>query len=610
MDAANLLKPMLARGELRCIGATTLKEYRLHVEKDAAFERRFQPVHVSEPTVPATVSILRGLKERYENHHGIRITDAALVLAAKLADRYIQNRFLPDKAIDLVDEACAFVRVQLDSRPERIDQLERQILQLEIEKTALQSEKDDASKKRLQDVQKEISTLQEELRPLQLRYEEEKHRIDEQTGLQNKVLDIERKISIAIRERDMAKAADLQYGALPEVQLSLKEVSEKLEKERQKTGGEADMVKDTVDENTIAGIVSKWTGIPVAKLTSSEKHKLLHLADTLHGRVIGQDEAVEAVSEAILRSRSGLARPNQPMGSFLFLGPTGVGKTELAKALAFELFDDDKHIVRIDMSEYMEQHSVARLIGAPPGYVGHDEGGQLTEAVRRRQFQVVLFDEVEKAHPSVLNILLQVMDDGRLTDSQGRTVDFTNTVIILTSNLGAEHLQADLQLHSSGVISREAKEKVMRVVRSHFRPEFLNRLDDTVIFHPLGKEMLREIMQLQMKAISDRLKDRNVEIKLTESAIDYVIATAFVPEYGARPIRRFLEKYVTTEISKMLIAGTVDKNCVLEIKAVNPMSTDISQAKLIFNVIPKKETDTMDVDEPKPSRGGRRMRSN
>merc|ERR1712227_64546 len=457
----------------RCIGATTLKEYRLHVEKDPAFERRFQPVHVPEPSVNATISILRGLKERYETHHGIRITDHALVLAAKLADRYIQNRFLPDKAIDLVDEACANVRVQLDSRPEIIDKLERSLLQLEIEEAALKMEKDSYSANRLQNVQEEISKIKEELTPLVMRYEEEKELITNQQNLQAKIGELERKISIAMRERDQQKVIDLKHFALPDVQEQLRLVEARIEQDRQERiikrsnknpyintcnegkeidtfdltmdeedhNGQKDLLSEIVDENKIAEIVSRWTGIPVTKLNASEKQRLLYLSKALHKRVIGQNEAIDSVSEAVLRSRAGLARPNQPTGSFLFLGPTGVGKTELAKALAEELFGDEKHILRIDMSEYMEQHSVARLIGAPPGYVGHEDGGQLTEAVRRRQFQVILFDEVEKAHPSVLNILLQVLDDGRLTDSQGRTVDFTNTVIILTSNLGAEYLQ-------------------------------------------------------------------------------------------------------------------------------------------------------------------------
>ncbi|KAM3575108.1 hypothetical protein VYU27_003021 [Nannochloropsis oceanica] len=625
MDAANLLKPMLARGELRCIGATTLKEYRQHVEKDPAFERRFQPVLVGEPSVPATISILRGLKERYESHHGIRITDAALVLAAKLADRYIQNRFLPDKAIDLVDEACSMIRVQLDSRPERIDQLERALLQLEVEATALRREEDVQSKARLTEVEKEMATIKDELQPLQLRYEAEKGQVNEQQRLQNKVLELQRKISVALRDRDMAQVADLRYIALPEVEKRLVEVSAEIEAKRG-DAAESGMVREVVDEQSIAEIVSRWTGIPVNKLTASERQKLLSLADVLHERVVGQEEAVEAVAQAVLRSRAGLSRPEQPTGSFLFLGPTGVGKSELAKALAQELFDDEKHMVRIDMSEYGEQHSVARLIGAPPGYIGHDEGGQLTEAVRRKPYSVVLFDEVEKAHVSVFNVLLQVLDDGRLTDSQGRIVNFKNTIIILTSNLGAEHLQKaaldsstsnlsdDEDSASNGngngrsnkkskkeggstVISEDVRGKVMAVVRRHFRPEFLNRLDDIVIFSPLSRKQLRSIMQLQMAAISNRLKDRNIEIHLAEDGLDHVLAKAYVPEYGARPIRRYLEKTITTQVSRLLIAGTLDRDQTLEISAQKPEGGTWADSELAFNVTPRSAAGaSMEVD--------------
>lgn len=556
MDAANLFKPMLARGQLRCIGATTLEEYRKYVEKDAAFERRFQQVYVAEPSVPDTISILRGLKEKYEGHHGVRIQDRALVMAAQLSARYITGRHLPDKAIDLVDEACANVRVQLDSQPEEIDNLERKRMQLEIELHALEKEKDKASKARLVEVTKELDDLRDKLQPLKMKYQKEKERIDEIRRLKQKREELLLSAQEAERRYDLARAADLRYGAIQEVEAAIARL--------ESNATDVTMLTETVGPEHIAEVVSRWTGIPVTRLGENDKEKLIGLAERLHQRVVGQNAAVASVAEAVLRSRAGLGRPQQPTGSFLFLGPTGVGKTELAKALAEQLFDDENLIVRIDMSEYMEQHSVARLIGAPPGYVGHEEGGQLTEAVRRRPYSVVLFDEVEKAHTSVFNTLLQVLDDGRLTDGQGRTVDFRNTVIIMTSNLGAEHLLSGLVGKST---MEAAREKVMAEVKRHFKPELLNRLDEVVVFDPLSHEQLRQVARLQMKDVAKRLAERGVALAVTDAALDYVLAESYDPVYGARPIRRWLEKKVVTELSKMLIREEIDENSTVFIDA-------------------------------------------
>ncbi|GKA91899.1 chaperone protein ClpB1 [Tanacetum coccineum] len=556
MDAANLFKPMLARGQLRCIGATTLEEYRKYVEKDAAFERRFQQVLVAEPSVPDTISILRGLKERYEGHHGVRILDRALVVAAQLSSRYITGRFLPDKAIDLMDEACANVRVQLDSQPEEIDNLERRRMQLEVELHALEKEKDKASKARVVEVSKELDDLREKLRPLTMKYNKEKERTDEIRRLKQKREELMVALQEAERRTDIVRAADLRYGALQEVEAAIAKI--------EGTTDENVMLTETVGPDQIAEVVSRWTGIPVTRLGTNEKERLIGLSERLHQRVVGQNQAVSAVAEAVLRSRAGLGRAQQPTGSFLFLGPTGVGKTELAKALAEQLFDDEKLMIRIDMSEYMEQHSVARLIGAPPGYVGHEEGGQLTEAVRRRPYCVVLFDEVEKAHNSVFNTLLQMLDDGRLTDGQGRTVDFTNSVIIMTSNLGAEYLLKGL---SGKTTMENAREMVMQEVRRHFKPELLNRLDEIVVFDPLSHDQLKKVARLQMKDVAVRLADRGVALGVTDAALDVILNESYDPVYGARPIRRWLERKVVTELSKMLIREEIDENATVYIDA-------------------------------------------
>jgi len=579
MDAANLLKPMLARVELRCIGATTLDEYRKYIEKDAAFERRFQQVYVAEPSVTDTISILRGLKEKYESHHGVRILDGALVMAAQLAQRYITNRFLPDKAIDLIDEACANTRVQLDSQPEVIDVLERKSLQLEVEGTALEKEEDNASKQRLADVRTELEKIKDEIQPLKARYEAEKGRVTELRKMRKKLEETKQKIEVAERNRDLQRAADLKYFAIPELEKKIAILTEEERNEKGKSQKDK-LLSEVVGQEQIADVVSRWTGIPVSKLNQTEKDKLLKLAEHLHKRVVGQDEAVDAVAEAILRSRAGLAREHQPLGSFLFLGPTGVGKTELAKALAFDLFDNEKQIVRIDMSEYMESHSVSRLIGAPPGYVGHEEGGQLTEAVRRRPYCVVLFDEVEKAHQQVFNILLQVLDDGRLTDSQGRTVDFSNAIIILTSNLGSDFLLEAADKFKQGKIPEDVRGKVMGVVKKHFRPEFLNRLDDIVVFQPLSSSNLREIVTIQLANLSRRLVERDITLDIDTSATDFVLSEAYDPAYGARPYRRYLEKHVVTQLSKMILDGSLPDHSSVTIV----LDKTKTPAQLAFNV--------------------------
>ena len=549
MDAGNMLKPMLARGELHCIGATTLDEYRQYIEKDAALARRFQPVMVDEPTVEDTISILRGLKERYEVFHGVKITDSALVAAATLSHRYITDRFLPDKAIDLVDEACALIKTELDSMPTELDEQRRKIMQLEIEESALKKETDNLSKERLADLQKELAELRDTFNTQKAQWDNEKHSVEKLQKLREQIEDINKQIQKAKQNYDLEKAAELQYGELPKLQQQL-EVEEKQVKESDRS-----LVHEAVTDDEIARIISRWTGIPVTKLTEGERTKLLGLEDELHKRVVGQDEGVRLVTDAILRSKAGIKDPTKPIGSFLFLGPTGVGKTELAKTLAATLFDDEQNMVRIDMSEYMEKYSVSRLIGAPPGYVGYEEGGQLTEAVRRKPYSVVLFDEIEKAHPDVFNVLLQVLDDGRITDSQGRTVDFKNTILIMTSNIGSPYLLDGID--EKGDIKPEAQEQVMADLRGHFRPEFLNRLDEIIMFKPLTKDNVGKIVDLMVKELSDRLADQELSLELTDAAKQMVVDNGYDPVYGARPLKRYLQNYVETLTAKKILSGDV-----------------------------------------------------
>ena len=562
MDAGNLLKPMLARGELHCIGATTLDEYRKYIEKDAALERRFQPVQVDEPTVEDTISILRGLKERYEVFHGVRIHDSALVAAATLSNRYITDRFLPDKAIDLVDEACALIRTEIDSMPAEMDDIRRKIMQLEIEEMALKKEDDQLSKDRLAKLREELANLKDKFNEMKARWDSEKNSVDEVKNLKSKLEQLHADIENAQLHYEYEKAAKLKYSDLPALERQLAEAEKKSEERKSNT-----MVHDTVTEEEIANIVAKWTGIPVAKLREGEREKILHLGELLHKRVIGQDEAVQKVTEAILRSRAGIADPNRPIGSFLFLGPTGVGKTELAKSLAECLFDDEHNIVRIDMTEYMEKFSVSRLIGAPPGYVGYDEGGQLTEAVRRKPYSVVLFDEIEKAHPDVFNILLQILDDGRITDSQGRTVDFKNTIIILTSNLGSQYLLDGIG--EDGEISQSAKDAVMGELRRAFRPEFLNRLDETIMFHPLTKANLGGIIDIMVESLRKRLADRALKLDITDAAKQLIISRGYDPLYGARPLRRYLQASVETLIARTILSGELSAGATITVDAVD-----------------------------------------
>ena len=565
MDAGNMLKPMLARGELHCIGATTLDEYRQYIEKDQALERRFQPVMVDQPTVEDTISILRGIKDRYEVYHGVKITDSSLVAAATLSNRYITDRFLPDKAIDLVDEACAMIKTEMNSLPTELDEVQRKIMQMEIEEAALKKEDDRLSKERLEELQKELAEMREDFKARKARWENEKASVEKVSKLREEIESVNSEIQIAQRNYDLNKAAELQYGRLPELKKQLEEEEERVAKE------DRSMVRESVTEDEIAKIISRWTGIPVAKLTESERNKTLHLDEVLHQRVVGQDEAVELVTESIIRSKAGIKDPSKPIGSFLFLGPTGVGKTELAKALAESLFDNEQNIVRIDMSEYMEKHSVARLIGAPPGYVGYEEGGQLTEAVRRKPYSVVLFDEIEKAHPDVFNILLQVLDDGRITDSKGKTVDFKNTILIMTSNIGSSYLLEGID--EEGNIKPEAQDMVMNDLKNHFRPEFLNRLDETIMFKPLTKANITNIIDLLVKDLNRRLADKELSVELTSAAKNYVADHGYEPMYGARPLKRYLQKSVETLAARLILSDGVDAEDTILIDVENDQLT-------------------------------------
>ena len=569
MDAGQLLKPMLARGELHCVGATTLDEYREYIEKDAALERRFQPVMVDEPTVEDTISILRGLKDRYEVFHGVKITDSALVTAAVLSNRYITDRFLPDKAIDLVDEACAMIKTELDSMPAELDEQNRKIMQLEIEETALKKETDHLSQDRLAALQKELAELRDDFNAKKAQWQNEKGAVDKVSKLREKIESTKNEIKTAQQNYDLEKAAELQYGVLPNLKKEL-ESEEALLKDR-----DLSLVRENVSDEEIALIISRWTGIPVAKLTESERNKTLHLDEELHKRVIGQDDGVTKVTEAIIRSKAGIKDPTKPIGSFMFLGPTGVGKTELAKALAASLFDDENNMVRLDMSEYMEKYSVSRLIGAPPGYVGYDEGGQLTEAVRRKPYSVVLFDEVEKAHPDVFNVLLQVLDDGRITDSQGRTVDFKNTIIIMTSNLGSQELLEGIE--ADGSISTECENRVMDELKGHFRPEFLNRLDEIIMFKPLTKDNIGHIITLLMADLNKRLVDKEITVELTDTAKQFITDNGYDPVYGARPLKRYLQKHVETLAAKLILADGV--------RAGDTILIDVKDGKLSASAV-------------------------
>lgn len=572
MDAGNMLKPMLARGELHCIGATTLDEYRKYIEKDPALERRFQPVLVEEPTIEDTISILRGLKDRYEAYHGVKITDGALVSAAVLSDRYISDRFLPDKAIDLVDEACALIKTELNSVPTEIDELSRRQMQLQIEETALKKENDNLSKERLEALQKELAEVNDELNEAKSKWENEKKSVEGLAKLRGEIDEVNRQINAAKQSYDLNRAAELQYGKLPELQKQLQIEEEKVKKE------DLRLLRESVTDEEIARIISRWTNIPVSKLSESEREKTLHLGDTLHERVIGQDEAVEKVTDAIIRSRAGIKDPSKPIGSFLFLGPTGVGKTELAKSLAKSLFDDENNMIRIDMSEYMEKFSVSRLIGAPPGYVGYDEGGQLTEAVRRKPYSVVLFDEIEKAHPDVFNVLLQVLDDGRVTDSLGKTVDFKNTIIIMTSNLGSAYLLDGINTY--GDISEEARKKVMDELRNSFRPEFLNRLDEIIMFKPLTKDNIGNIINLLMDELNERLESKELKVELSDAAKNYIIDNGYDPAYGARPLKRYLQKNVETMVAKLILSDS-------ELKAKDIIYIDLDPYNELTAVVQK-----------------------